>query len=564
MEGAIEEAREAPVTAIPIYRVLALKELVDSPFQADRISSRGDLGELAASMGNGIGIIEPLIVRPAFSKKSGAHYEIVAGHRRKRAAVLAGLLSVPCIVRELTDVEVLDLQTIENGQREGLHPLDEADHFALSIKHGRSVAEIADNNGRDRSYVAKRLQLLKLTKAARKAFEEDKLTLGAAIVVARVPESLQDEALKALIADRHSFMGDQGAPCSERKARDLIVDKFMLQLGKAAWKLDDAELVPSAGPCTTCVKRTGNQAELFDDVKSKDLCTDPRCHRTKSEAVFEIRRKEAITNGQRVLEGRAAKEALRSYGTEFVRVDGDHYDYKSNKQVKVAALVKKHDVALTLAQDPETGAAVDLVKREAIERVLAKSQAKDTSSKPTKGESPDAKHRREQRKAKRLIELVLPEAVAAAEKKTTSKPSALVTALLRYVLEVAGWDNLTKLMVRRGTDAEAAKRKAPEMVLTLFDKGGADAQIGIVAEAILLNRAPRAHYKAEWGELLKVLGVNLAKHEKVVEAEERERAAIKRAGKKAKPAGAVAAKAANVGKGKLAAKVKAKKKAAVS
>lgn len=579
MEAATETANDTSATktifAGGTFQILPLDALADSPFQPERISKRGDLDELAASMGNGVGVIEPLIVRvaPKGTASKSITHEIVAGHRRKRGAAIAGLQHVPCIVRELTDVEVLDLQTIENGQREGLHPLDEADHYLLSIKHGRSVADIADNNGRDRSYIAKRLKLLDLTKGARKAFEEDKLTLGAAIVLARVPQKLQDEALKALTADSNSFMADRGAPVSERKARDLIVDKFMLQLGEAPWKLDDAELVPAAGPCTTCSKRTGNQSELFDDMKSKSLCTDPLCHRSKADALFKIRSKEAEAAGRKVLSAKEAKQAF-GYGGGFVRSDDTRYDQSSGKTVNVGVVVKKAEVPTMLAQDPKTGAPVELVRNADFDRAVAlQRKTEGKASAPTKGQAYDQKLRAEQRRNKRVVELVLAEAIPKAEKLRAMPQSKgmwlLVAAVFRGFIEAVWSEYHTKVLQRRDPAASAAD--AEKKLLALFDKSTPAEQLGIAAEIVLVKWAPKPNQRAQWSGLLSTLGVDIAKIEKQVTAEERERAQKDRAAAKKKAAGAAGIKTSNgmkpvVGKvvapkGKLAAKVAAKKKA---
>jgi len=303
-----------PETSVAIARAA----IAPSPFQKPRVSARGNLDELAASIRE-VGIIEPPIVRPA---PKGAHgkgiaYELVAGHRRIAAAELAGLQDVTCIVREYTDDQVLETQMVENSQRADIHPLDEADNFAELVKRGRTAAQIADKIGRDVVYVTKRLKLCQLSKAVRAAFDKDKLTLGAAVVLARVPEALQDQALKRLTNYRETV--------TEATAKDLIEREFMLQLKDAPWPLEDAELVPAAGACTACPKRTGNQRELFNDIKSPDMCTDPKCHRSKLDAFWAIRSKAAKEAGQTVLEGDVAKKATDPYdsSTGFARLDGE-------------------------------------------------------------------------------------------------------------------------------------------------------------------------------------------------------------------------------------------------
>lgn len=122
------------------------------------------LGELADSIKTA-GLINPVLVRPV-----NGHFEIVAGERRFMAAELAGVSEIPATVRELTDEQVLEIQLIENLQREGLHPLSEAEGYDKLIRtHGHTAEEIADKLGKSKAYVYARIKLLALGPAARQA-----------------------------------------------------------------------------------------------------------------------------------------------------------------------------------------------------------------------------------------------------------------------------------------------------------------------------------------------------------------------------------------------------------
>jgi ParB family chromosome partitioning protein len=145
------------------------EQLAHSPFQKTRVSNRGNLEELAASMRE-VGVLEPLIVRPApAGAPEGITHELVAGHRRDLAAEIAGLPAVPCLVRDYSDDQVLEVIAVENGQRSDLHPLDESDVFAQLVARGRTPAQVADKVGRQASYVAQRLKLAELCEKGRKA-----------------------------------------------------------------------------------------------------------------------------------------------------------------------------------------------------------------------------------------------------------------------------------------------------------------------------------------------------------------------------------------------------------
>ena len=243
------------------------------------------LQQLADSI-QAVGVQQPIVVRPNGQSK----YEIVAGERRWKAAKIAGLLDIPAVVRDLDDVTVLKIQTIENLQREDLHPLDEADGYVRLIeKAGYDVELIAQEVGRSASYVYQRLKLQDLIPKARDMLIENAITAGHAILIARLQPKQQEE-LAIWIKDRSRW-----DPVSVRDLDDWIHRMGLLDLNKAAFKKDDPDLDPTAGPCTNCPKRTGYQPALFADVcknGKKDYCTDPPCFNGKLAALVQRRRME--------------------------------------------------------------------------------------------------------------------------------------------------------------------------------------------------------------------------------------------------------------------------------
>lgn len=191
------------------------------------------------------GVIQPIIVR----KRKAGGWEIVFGHRRHAGSVLAKRDTIPAIVRDLTDDEVFEQQLIENVQRADMHPLDEADAFKRMIDRGKTVQYIAERVGRPTTYVAQRLKLCELGKDARDALDGDEISLGVAVLIARVPASLQAEALE----DLGSYRGDQ---VSAADARRTLEERYLLRLDHAPFDIASAELVPKAGACTVTITRT--------------------------------------------------------------------------------------------------------------------------------------------------------------------------------------------------------------------------------------------------------------------------------------------------------------------
>lgn len=153
-------------------------ELDPSSIEADPHQPRqrfddSKIDELASSLKEH-GVIQPLIVR-----KMGAFYRLVAGERRLRAAVKAGIQKVPAVVREMSDREAVEVSLVENLQREELGPLEQAGAFQrLAEDFGLTQEEIASRVGKSRPEVTNTLRLLKLEPEVKRLLNEGKLTGG--------------------------------------------------------------------------------------------------------------------------------------------------------------------------------------------------------------------------------------------------------------------------------------------------------------------------------------------------------------------------------------------------
>lgn len=262
------------------------------------------LRELSDSIGK-VGILQPILVRPV-----GGMFCVVSGERRLRAAKLAGLTHIPAVVRTLTDSQALEIAVTENLQREDVPPLDEAEGYErLHTEHAYSIEEIADKVGKSKTYVYARLKLTSLCTEAREYLRDGKLTPTVALLVARIPTpSEQVEAAKFCAADR------SGRPLSATEAAKYIRDRFMLRLLEAPFPLDDATLVPAAGGCTACPKRTGNQPELFGDITDTDTCTDATCYAGKERAWHQRLGEQHEAEGGKVIRGEAAAKLAARWG----------------------------------------------------------------------------------------------------------------------------------------------------------------------------------------------------------------------------------------------------------
>lgn len=327
------------------------------------------LEELTESVSR-VGILQPIVARiRAHHIADEPGYEIVAGERRWLAGQRAKLASVPVIVRPLTDTEVLELQLTENLQREDLHPLEEAEGYEeLMQLKGCRAEDIATQIGKGRSYVFQRIKLLALSEPVRAAFYAGKVSASIAYDIATiaVPE-LQAQALKEIVGTRDED------PMSYRAAHDFIARNYRLALKSAPFDPADATLVPAAGPCGACPKRTGNQPELFGDVKSPDVCTDPKCFGTKRGAHIERQREAAKAKGQRVLTGKAAKEVFPHEWQERPAAGFVLPDQVCEADTKARSFAKVLGDALPapiLVEHPRTGELVPVLERKALTQLL--------------------------------------------------------------------------------------------------------------------------------------------------------------------------------------------------
>jgi len=166
------------ISARPSFIMCGIEELSPNRFQSRKAFSDGEQKRLVMSIKKN-GIIQPIVVR-----RSGNAYEIIAGERRWRAAQEAGLKEVPIIVRDAEDSQAAELSLIENVQREGLNPLEEAEAYQTLIQtFDLSQEELSARVGKDRSTIANTIRLLKLPPAIKAALIGKTISSGHARVL---------------------------------------------------------------------------------------------------------------------------------------------------------------------------------------------------------------------------------------------------------------------------------------------------------------------------------------------------------------------------------------------
>lgn len=191
-KGIVEETKPNDILNIP------LDEIRPNPYQPRKIFDEKALEELAESIKEH-GIVQPVIV-----KKSIKGYELVAGERRTKAARLAGQKTIPAIIRDFNDQEMMEIALIENIQRENLNPIEEAMAYDSILKaNSLTQEEIAQKFGKSRTYITNILGLLKLPETTKKYVQENKISMSHARALSKLEDPEQIERLAEKIVNEN-------------------------------------------------------------------------------------------------------------------------------------------------------------------------------------------------------------------------------------------------------------------------------------------------------------------------------------------------------------------------
>lgn len=172
-----------------------LKDLRVNPYQPRKTFDENSLKELAESIKEH-GVIQPIIV-----KRSIKGYEIVAGERRYRASQLAGKETIPAVIKDFTDTEMMEIAVLENLQRENLNVIEEAEAY-LSLMNNLNLTqeEVAKRVGKSRSHITNLLGLLKLPEEVKEMVKENKISMAHARTLSKLedPEKIKELANKVI------------------------------------------------------------------------------------------------------------------------------------------------------------------------------------------------------------------------------------------------------------------------------------------------------------------------------------------------------------------------------
>jgi len=233
---------------------LPIEKLRPNPDQPRRDFKQSELDELAASIREK-GVIQPLLVRP--ERNHPGLFQIIAGERRWRAAQLANLHEVPVLIRELDDIEVLEIAIIENIQRADLNPIEEAAGYRhLMDRFGHTQEKLAEALGKSRSHIANLLRLLNLPEDVLGYIREGKLTAGhaRALVSAEDPSKLARKIVSGGMSVRQAEKLAQNRLGEKKKTNESK------QVKDADTKALEQDLSASLGLSIAINHKTGGQS----------------------------------------------------------------------------------------------------------------------------------------------------------------------------------------------------------------------------------------------------------------------------------------------------------------
>ena len=203
--------------------MISITDIQKNPYQPRKEFDGEKLHELAQSIKEN-GVIQPIIVR----QSPVIGYEILAGERRYRASLLAGLTSIPAVVKQLSDQEMMVQSIIENLQRENLNPIEEARAYESLVEKGFTHAEIADKMGKSRPYISNSIRLLSLPEPILSEVESGKLSQAHARSLVGLNKEQQDYFFQRIIEEDISVRKLE-ALLTEKKQKKLQKDDHFIQ-----------------------------------------------------------------------------------------------------------------------------------------------------------------------------------------------------------------------------------------------------------------------------------------------------------------------------------------------
>lgn len=513
-----------------------------------------------------------------FGKRDAAPdaYELVAGERRFRAAKLAGLAAIPADVRHLTNVEVLEIQCVENDQREDTLPSERAAGYQRLVDAGVAAEALAAKVGKSVSWVRDTLRLGRLPPRALDAVDDGRLGATVAALVARLPGAVaRSRVTDCVLAGRdvesitrEELFGDKpiersnfdprpdDAVLTYQETKELIAEHCQVELKGAPFDRKCLTILPNVPACDACPKRAGNDPELKAAGVRADVCTDPECYRAKCDGWRKLIEDGAKADGLKVLPAGRCKKLFDPYGDGRLGRNAPYFDLAApcpedpKKRTYKQLLEGRLAEPLVVAVDPDGKRRVLAPKEAAIEVLKAEHKIKVAAPAATGSSRSDenwkARMERESRERRRKAELGGRAALLAIGRVSPPASRAFedgdaLDGLLRGLISVALYemggygDDARKLILRSRGLSDKAHTKA--FAALLASPAGGTVEDDTKALFVLLAEVFAARLAASWSRpwqspggkdekaFWSLFGVDKARLFKEAEAQEKKAAA---------------------------------------
>lgn len=376
-QPAIDQSRSGPssLSLSPI----AIDAIQPSPFNPRQVADDDpSIAELAQTISE-VGLLQPITVRAVKGRK-GITHEIVCGERRWRACKHAGLERISAITRVLSDSEAADIVVLENLARQDLHPLEEAKGVhTLLQQYAGSVEVVAAHLGRTPAWVRRRDKIAMLPNEWKQLAKDTEScvsswTAAHLEIVAVLPDHIRSEIRK----DIKNQWG-QVHTLGQLRAK---INRLTRDLAHAPFDVEDPLLVPKAGACNGCGKRSDAHPTLFEGLQiieesSPAICFDAECWKKKEAAKASASAAQAV----------AKCDELKKQKLKPILFDSKHQlDYNAGKKLGVAS-----DYLYRSAKKDDPGArpAVDVSNPTRVRWVKSEQSSRNTAKKPPSPTTPE-------------------------------------------------------------------------------------------------------------------------------------------------------------------------------
>lgn len=294
-------------TTAPTFKMIPLSDIAIGKTNPRKDFDQETSQELIDSVREK-GVLQPVIVRA-----SGKGYELVCGERRYRAAkavqvAIKDRTTIPAMIRELSDDEVIELQIIENLQRKDVHPMEEASAFKQLMDSKKfNIEEIAKRVGKSGNYVAQRLKLNDIIPEYQKAFYQNKLSLISMTKLFKISKEDQKDMFK------EQMHGNGG----KIQIDDSDIKEYSGNLNDAPFDTNDPGLDKKMGACGSCQNNTASNTLLFPEGAAGATCLLKSCFKNKAAIAYDNELKKAKEDPSVALislsyeAGKEAKELIK-------------------------------------------------------------------------------------------------------------------------------------------------------------------------------------------------------------------------------------------------------------